>query len=88
MVVELVPNIEAIMLRMILKSNAHQKPSTTKPGTILPINRIIRALITSRKNPRVMIVKGIVRNIRMGLIKVLMMARAIAIIRAVTKFST
>jgi hypothetical protein len=88
MVVELVPKNEAIILKMMLKSRAHQNPSTENPGTILPISMIINPLITSRKNPNVTMVTGIVRNTSTGLRKVLMIASAIATMMAVAKFST
>jgi hypothetical protein len=88
MVVELVPNKEDIKLRMMLKSKAHQKPSTTNPGTILPMSMMIKALITNRNRPRVTMVTGIVRNIRTGRRNVLIMARAMATMTAVAKFST
>jgi hypothetical protein len=76
-----------MILRIILKSNAHQKPSTTNPGTILPISMMINALMTSKKSPSVMIVTGMVRKISTGLIKVLRIAKAIATMIAVAKFS-
>jgi hypothetical protein len=88
MVVELVPNKAAIMLSITLKSNAHQNPSTTNPGTILPISIMIRALITRRKNPSVTMVTGIVRKTSTGRINVLRIAKAIATMSAVIKFST
>jgi hypothetical protein len=88
MVVELVPNIAAMILRITLKSNAHQKPSTTNPGTILPISMIISAFMTNKKNPNVTMVTGIVRKTRTGLMKVLRIAKAIATMMAVAKFST
>jgi hypothetical protein len=73
---------------MTLNSKAHQNPSTVNPGTILPISMIIRALITNKKNPSVTIVNGIVRKTSTGLMKVLIIASAMATMIAVAKFST
>jgi hypothetical protein len=88
MVVELVPKNEAMILNIILKSKAHQNPSTVNPGIILPISMIINPLITRRKNPSVTIVTGIVRNTSTGLMNVFIIASAIATMMAVAKFST
>ena len=51
----------------MLKKKAVQNPSTLKPVTISPANRIMAALMIKRKTPRVRIVIGIVRITRMGL---------------------
>ena len=87
MVVELVPKIDAMMLSMTLKSNAHQKPSTAKPGTNQAMSRMIRAFMTSRNNPKLKIVTGIVRKTSKGLRKVFRIASAMATIMAVVNFS-
>jgi hypothetical protein len=52
------------------------------------MSKIIKALITSRNNPNVKMVTGMVRKIKSGLKKVFNMARAMAIIKAVVNFST
>jgi hypothetical protein len=49
-----------------LNNNAHQKLSTTNPGTTALAIRIIIALITNRNNPSVKTVKGIVSIISNG----------------------
>ena len=56
----------SIAIKMLTK-NAVQNPDTLKPGTIEDTNSIINALITSRKNPNVRIVNGMVSNITTGL---------------------
>ena len=55
----------------ILAKNAVQNPDTLKPFTTEDTRSIISALITSRKNPKVKIVSGIVRKITIGLIMAL-----------------
>ena len=70
--------IEVTKDNKILNKNAHQKPSTLKPSTNLLPSRMITALITNRKRPRVKIVIGSVSKTRMGFNKVLKMARTIA----------
>jgi hypothetical protein len=72
----------------ILKSIAHQNPSTVKPGTILLVRRMISALITKRNKPNVTIVTGRVRRIRSGLSKIFKTPSTKAIINAVPKLST
>lgn len=52
--------------RMRLKANAHQNPSTSKPGVIVSTNSMINALITSRNSPNVKRVIGIVKITRSG----------------------
>ena len=46
---------------------AHQNPFTSKPGTILAVRRIKRALMTNVKIPRARMFIGSVRRIRIGL---------------------
>lgn len=53
--------IEAIM--------AVKNPSTTKPSTKTEVKESIIALMTSKKRPKVKMVKGIVRIVKIGLIK-------------------
>ncbi len=49
-----------------LKIKADQNPDTLKPSTKLPAIKIITALITNRKRPKVKIVAGNVNNINSG----------------------
>lgn len=51
----------------ILAKNAVQNPDTLKPFTTEDTRSIISALITSRKNPKVKIVSGIVSKMTTGL---------------------
>lgn len=51
----------------MLAKNAVQNPDTLKPGTRDDTRSIIRALITSRKKPKVTSVKGMVNNMTTGL---------------------
>lgn len=49
-----------------LKSNAHQKLSTLKPGTTLEAKRIISAFITKINRPKDKMVRGRVSRIKSG----------------------
>ena len=51
----------------ILAKKAVQNPDILKPGTTDDTRSIISALITSRKNPKVTIVSGIVSKMTTGL---------------------
>lgn len=51
----------------ILAKKAVQNPDTLKPGTTDDTRSIISALITSRKNPKVKIVSGMVSKMTTGL---------------------
>ena len=57
----------------MLAKKAVQNPDILNPGTSVETNNIISALITSRKNPNEMSVKGIVNKITTGLIIALAM---------------
>ena len=59
------------MVTKMLAKNAVQNPEILKPGTIADTRSIISALITSKKNPKVISVNGIVRMMTMGLITAL-----------------
>jgi len=50
----------------MLAKNAVQNPDTLKPGTVEDTSSIMRALITSKKNPKVTIVNGMVSNMTTG----------------------
>ena len=50
----------------IEKISAHQKSATSKPDTITSTNKIINALITSKKTPNVKMVIGMVSAVKIG----------------------
>jgi hypothetical protein len=77
-----------IRLRIRLKNKAHQNPSTEKPGIIFAAINIRMAFIASRNNPRVKIVIGIVRKMRMGLIVKFNRVKNAATTKAVKKSCT
>ena len=52
----------------MLAKKAVQNPDILNPGTSVETNNIISALITNRKNPNEMSVKGMVSKITTGLI--------------------
>ena len=54
------------MDKIILNPTAHQKPSTLNPDTNFPAINIIVAFITIKNKPKVTIVKGIVKNTKIG----------------------
>ena len=68
---------------MTLKINAHQNPSTLIPSNNLSANKIISALITKRKRPKVTTVIGKVSNTNIGFIIAFRQARTNAKIIAV-----
>ncbi len=74
--------------RISPKMSAHQKPSTSNPGTSAAVNMMIRALITSRNMPKVRMVRGMVRMIKMGFRNVLSSDNTTATSAAVRKPST
>ena len=67
---------------------AVKKESTAKPPTILVHNKIIKALITNKNNPKVIMVTGNVRITRIGFIKILSNPKTIATIIEVEKSAT
>lgn len=69
-------------------SIAGSQPSIVKPFTIEATINNITALITKENNPKVIIDKGAVIKLRIGLIKVLTIPKTIAASRAVVKFWT
>jgi hypothetical protein len=71
-----------------LRINAHKKPFTINPGTILAVKRISPAFITNVKRPRVIILRGRVKSRRIGLMIALITPRAIATTSAVVKLET
>ena len=72
----------------MLKKNAHQKPSTTKPGTIELVIRISKALTINKNRPNVSRVIGSVSKIISGLTKRLRIPKTRATISAVQKLAT
>jgi hypothetical protein len=68
-------------------SNAHQKPSTPKPGTSQPTNIIKNPFMNRIKRPRVRMVTGKVKRMNKGLTKALMMDRTADAKSALKKFS-
>ena len=52
----------------ILAKKAVQNPDTLKPETSVDTSSIINALITSKKNPKLNMVSGMVNRMTMGLI--------------------
>ena len=67
------------------KMNAHKNPSILIPETNLSARRMMMTFITKRKSPRVIIVKGSVRMVMIGLMKMLSNANTIEKINAVSK---
>ena len=88
MIYKIRTKIEFTSERTMLKSRAHQKFFTLKPEIILSTSKIIRALITRRKSPKVNIVIGIVKNIKTGFIIAFTKAMQSAVTMAVRKFLT
>jgi hypothetical protein len=70
-----------------LNRSAHQKPSISVPGIIESAIKMITALITSKNNPRVNMVKGIVRRMSRGFSVIFSNASRAARIKAYPKFS-
>lgn len=70
-----------------LKRIAHQKFFTKNPGMIALARSTKRPLIMKTKRPKVRMLKGRVRRIRMGLRKVLITPKMMAIIKAVKTVS-
>ena len=59
-----------VMIETIkLNSNAENQPSTLKPGTISADHLMMRILMTSKNNPNVKMVMGMVRIIKNGFTK-------------------
>ena len=73
------------MDRIKLNNSAHQKPSTRKSATSSAAINMIKALITSKKKPRVTKVIGIVNSIIMGLTTAFKKASTVATVIAVKK---
>ena len=66
----------------ILKNNAAKKPDTEKPSTNLSAKRIIIALITNKKSPKVTKVAGKVKKTNNGLTNIFSNAITTATIMA------
>ena len=76
------------MLSKIENTNATPKFLTENPSTSFSVRRMMRALITSRNKPRVIIVNGNVKSTRRGLIIELRNASTHATMSAVIMFWT
>jgi len=72
----------------MLNPTAHQNPSTLNPPTKASAIKIIRALITRRKRPKVSTVTGSVKISKIGFTKILSNAKIAATTRAVKKSET
>ena len=76
------------MERIKLNNKAIQKPVTLKPSIRLSANIIIKALITNKNKPKVRMVTGKVKMIRIGFMVTLNNAKTTATITALVKFTT
>src|SRR4030065_2684050 len=84
-------NLDNIQLTMLIKiepNTAPQKPLTWNPLTRAETNQSISPLMTSKKSPRVTIVRGRVSKTRMGRSIVLTIPNRKADTRAAKKLST
>ena len=81
------PKSEDTIDKQILKIKAQRNPSTFIPVTKYPAKRIIKALITNEKSPKVIIVKGKPKIDKIGFTKILSKAKIIAKKTAVLKDS-
>lgn len=79
---------EVVILRRIEKSKATPKFFTANPSTSLSVRMIMIAFITSRNNPRVIMVSGKVKRTNKGFMMVLRKAKIQATIKAVMILST
>ena len=79
---------DVIIERIILNKKAHQIFFTSNPGTKWLTKRTINAFIINIKNPRVRMVIGIVKNIKIGFKKIFKNPRTTATVRAVIKSLT
>ena len=75
------------MLSTRLKIIAHPKESIFNPDDILLTHQMINPSITHKKRPKVIMVMGMVRKIRIGSIKKFKSVRIIAAGRAETNLS-
>lgn len=75
------------MLKTRLKIIAHPKDSIFNPEDILLTHQIIIPSITHKKRPKVTMVIGIVKKIRIGSIKIFKRVNTIAAGRAETNLS-
>lgn len=71
-----------------LNNKAYQNPETAKPSINLSPIKIITAFITNKNNPKVTIVAGMVKKIKIGFKNVFNKAKTTATINAVEKLST
>ena len=76
------------MDKSMLNNSAVQKLLTLKPLMNLSANKIIHALMTSKNSPKVTMVMGKVRMIKMGFTMAFKKAKTAATIIAVVKLIT
>ena len=74
--------------KMMLKNMAVKNPSTANPPTIFVHSRIINALITNKKSPKVTMVTGSVSNTKIGFTKMLSKPNTNATMTDVVKLAT
>lgn len=74
--------------KRMAKAIAHQKPSTSKPLTMLEAKRIISALITKVKSPSVSMLIGKVSKIKTGFMSAFKIPRIAAVKNADQKLLT
>ena len=82
------PKTEFIIERRTLNTSAHQKLSTEKPGISQSAKSTSKVFITSKNNPNVTMVIGIVRITSTGFTKTLRIANTAATTMAIRKPST
>ncbi len=76
------------MVKTKLNTRAHKNPSTENPGTMFAASSIKSACITNVKSPKVRIVIGKVKIIKIGFKIALKIPMTSAAIRAAVKFVT
>lgn len=83
-----IPRIELTNESTKLNNSAHQKLPTANPLTISAASITIKALITNKNKPKVRMVIGMVKNIKIGLIVMFNKAKSAAISIPVIRSST
>ena len=83
-----IPNMEFTSESTRLNRRAHQKLSTENPLTISAASITIKALMTSKNKPRVKMVIGMVKKIKIGLMVMFNKAKRAAMKMPVAKSST
>ncbi len=83
-----IPRIEFTSESTKLNKSAHQKFPTENPFTISAASNTMRAFITNKNKPKVSMVIGMVKNIKIGLTVTFNKAKRAAIRTPVKKSST